>query len=101
ANRLSDAVAEGVENLAVAGHGVEQRYRFGDREGEVIADRAVRPRAHRQLPAGPGIEVIAQAVEGELVHHTIQAEQPCPLPAPGADQLLPLAEIIRAGVIFL
>src|SRR5262249_25235956 len=89
------------ENVVVAGHPVEQRHRLRDRPGEVVAHRPLRTRADGQWPAGLWVKVVAQPIEGVLVHDPMQPKPFRPLSAPGADQFLAFLVVISRRVIAL
>ena len=67
AHRLIDRRAEGFEDLRVARAPIKQRDALGDREGEVVTDGTLSPRADRQLLAGQRMKVIAEAIERFLI----------------------------------
>ena len=101
AHRLIDRAAEGIHDALVAAHGVEQRDRLRHREREIVTHRPLGSRSHRQRLPGPWVEVVAQPLKGEFVHRPFQPEPGRAFAAPGADQFLSFAVIVRRRVVAL
>ena len=101
AHRLIDRRPERTQDVLVAAHGVEQRDRLRHGEGEIVTHRPLAAGSHRQRLSGCGVEVVAQPLEGELVHRPFQPEPGRTFAAPRADDFLSFAVIVRRRVVTL
>ena len=99
AHRLIDRRPARIHDALVAAHGVEQRDRFRHREREIVTHRPIAARSHRQWLSGCWIAVVAQPLEGELIHRPFQPEPGRPFAAPQPDKFLSFAVIVRRRVI--
>ena len=74
---------------------------LGQRQNEVAADAAILAHAGRQLLARQGMQVVAQPLEGFLVHVAGEAQHFGQLAAPTAGDLAALRVIVRRLEVFL
>ena len=101
AHRFIDGTAEGSHDALVTTQRVKQRYRLRHRERKVVTDRPLSPRSRRQRLPCLWIEVVAEPLKGELVDRSFQSQTGSTFAAPGADEFLAFAVVVRRRVVTL